>query len=115
MDFLNNITIEQILQVYSLCIIFDFLTGIFAAKINDEYKSSIARRGIWTTALEIFMVIFMTILVKIIPEVKAVGITLVTFLVHKEYKSICENLVKANIDLPNWMVKGLAVNKEKNK
>lgn len=115
MDFLNNITIEQMLQIYLLCIVFDFLTGIFAAKINNEYKSSIARKGIWTTGLEIFMLIFMTILVNIVPEVKAFEIALITFLVHKEYKSICENLVKAGKDLPDWMIKGLAVNKEKNK
>lgn len=108
MEFLNNITIEQMLQVYLLCIVSDFLTGTFAAKINEEYKSSIARKGIWTTGLEIFMVMVMTMLIKIIPEIKSFEMALIAFLVHKEYKSICENLKKANIDLPSWMTKGLA-------
>lgn len=108
MEFLNNVTIEQALQIYLLVIIFDFLTGTFAAKINNEYKSSIARRGIWTTGLEIFMLIFMTVLVKIVPEVKSFEMTLIAFLVYKEYRSICENLRKANINIPEWMTKGLA-------
>lgn len=112
MEFLNNITIEQALQVYLLCIVVDFMSGTFAAKINEEYKSSIARKGIWTTALEIFMVIAMTILVTIVPVVKSFEMALIAFLVHKEYRSICENLRKANIELPEWMTKGLAVNKK---
>lgn len=108
MEFLNNITIEQMLQVYLICIISDFITGTFAAKINNEYKSSIARKGIWTTALEIFMVIVMTMLIKIVPEIKSFEMTLIAFLVYKEYRSICENLRKANINIPEWMIKGLA-------
>lgn len=106
---LDFITVEKAMQIFLMCIVADFATGVIAANRNGNVKSSIMRKGIWLTSAEIVLLMLLFGFMKIVPEVNPYIRTIVGLLVFKELTSICENLEKTGLKLPGWIREGLAI------
>lgn len=105
------------LKIYLLLIIFDTLTGITAAVINKELKSSTMYVGIIKLIIEILAIAIFILATTEIPEILAYKMTVLTILLLKETISIIENLGRIGILVPQQIINMLPhaqINKENN-
>lgn len=90
----------------------DILTGITNAWIKGEIKSSILRKGLGKKMGEITIIAVSELFFYAIKLPVAVidGISL--YIVLMELISICENLIKLGVPIPNFVKKALDVTAE---
>ena len=90
----------------------DILTGIINAWIKGEIKSSILRKGLGKKMGEITIIAVSELFFYAIKLPVAVidGVSL--YIVLMELISICENLIKLGVPIPNFVKKALDVTAE---
>lgn len=91
----------------------DVLTGVINAWIKGEIKSSILRKGLGKKIGEIVVLAIgeLFLIAMSLPMVIINGISL--YIIVMELISICENLEKLGVPIPNFVKKALASTEEK--
>ena len=91
----------------------DVLTGVINAWIKGEIKSSILRKGLGKKIGEIVVLAIgeLFLIAMSLPMVVLNGISL--YIIVMELISICENLEKLGVPIPNFVKKALASTEEK--
>ncbi len=91
----------------------DVLTGIINAWIKGEIKSSILRKGLGKKIGEIVVLAIgeLFLIAMSLPMAVLNGISL--YIIVMELISICENLEKLGVPIPNFVKKALASTEEK--
>lgn len=91
----------------------DVLTGVINAWIKGEIKSSILRKGLGKKIGEIVVLAIgeLFLIAMSLPMVILNGISL--YIIVMELISICENLEKLGVPIPNFVKKALASTEEK--
>ena len=91
----------------------DVLTGIINAWIKGEIKSSILRKGLGKKIGEIVVLAIgeLFLIAMSLPMIVLNGISL--YIIVMELISICENLEKLGVPIPNFVKKALASTEEK--
>lgn len=91
----------------------DVLTGVISAWIKGEIKSSILRKGLGKKIGEIVVLAIgeLFLIAMSLPMVVLNGISL--YIIVMELISICENLEKLGVPIPNFVKKALASTEEK--
>lgn len=110
MDILkDNITLDILYLVFSLCVGFDVLTGIVKAWKNRKLKSKTLRDGLIGSVGELITLLMCMIATALIPILDIVVFMLMLFMILKELYSILENLIIIGVKFPTWLVQGLQV------
>ena len=91
----------------------DILTGVTNAWIKGEIKSSILRKGLGKKIGEIVVLAIgeLFLIAMSLPMIVLNGISL--YIIVMELISICENLEKLGVPIPNFVKKALASTEEK--
>lgn len=91
----------------------DVLTGVINAWIKGEIKSSILRKGLGKKIGEIVVLAIgeLFLIAMSLPMAVLNGISL--YIIVMELISICENLEKLGVPIPNFVKKALASTEEK--
>lgn len=91
----------------------DVLTGVTNAWIKGEIKSSILRKGLGKKIGEIVVLAIgeLFLIAMSLPMAVLNGISL--YIIVMELISICENLEKLGVPIPNFVKKALASTEEK--
>ena len=107
----TNTTWTIILPIILMAI--DVLTGVINAWIKGEIKSSILRKGLGKKIGEIVVLAIgeLFLIAMSLPMVILNGISL--YIIVMELISICENLEKLGVPIPNFVKKALASTEEK--
>lgn len=116
------------LFLVTIAIMFDIITGFLQAKINGTISSFIGHKGIWKKISE-FSAFFFGVFLDIsqihliglaslemnyqIPFKLPFGLFFGIYIIVCECISICENLYKADIKLPNFIINTLKIAKDK--
>lgn len=114
---LSEISITAVLQLFTLIIAADFITGVLVAAKNGKLKSRTCAHGLYRTSGEIIILLMAICLTKIIPEyTNEVKILIIGFIV-KECISLIENFNGLGIGWLDWSKKYLNdySDKEENK
>jgi toxin secretion/phage lysis holin len=94
----------------------DIITGLLNAWLKGEVKSSILRKGLAKKIGEICVILIGELFVTGLSLPAAVSSGISLYLIIMELISICENLEKLGVPIPNFIKKALATeSKEINK
>lgn len=105
----DNVTLEILYKVFTICVTFDVLTGIIKALKLGRLKSRTLRDGLFGSVGELITLLLCIIATSLIPLVGTIVFILMLFMILKELYSIIENLVVIGVKFPTWLVKGLQV------
>lgn len=105
----DNVTLEILYKVFTICVTFDVLTGIIKALKLGRLKSRTLRDGLFGSVGELITLLLCIIATSLIPLVGTIVFILMLFMILKELYSIIENLVVIGVKFPTWLIKGLQV------
>lgn len=110
---MQNITLDSLFIIFFVAIIVDFVTGVIAAAREGRLKSRTCSDGMFRSIGECIVLICAMFLAYIIPNdvsveflgvtitfVMLVGVFMIGF-IFKEGLSICENLKRMGVWIPN--------------
>ncbi|WP_404988442.1 phage holin family protein [Clostridium culturomicium] len=117
MDLVNllkeSITLEVLYYTFTFFVVFDILTGMVKAWKNGRFKSRTLRDGLFASLGEVILLALAIVIGILIPVAKPIIFMLFVFMCLKELASIVENLVQIGVHVPEWLIKGLNVYREK--
>ena len=91
----------------------DIITGLLNAWLKGEVKSSILRKGLAKKIGEMCVILMGEIFVAGLNLPRAVSSGISLYLIIMELISICENLEKLGVPIPNFIRKALDTTEEK--
>ena len=91
----------------------DIITGLLNAWLKGEVKSSILRKGLAKKIGEMCVILMGEIFVAGMNLPRAVSSGISLYLIIMELISICENLEKLGVPIPNFIRKALDTTEEK--
>lgn len=102
-----------LMRLFGLLITIDFLTGVLAHAKLGKLKSRTCSNGLFRSMGEVVVLGIFILLSSIIHNIhNYLGMFMIGFIL-KELMSVCENLVKLDVWLPQPLMKFLSVSIEK--
>lgn len=110
---MENLELSVLFQLFFGGIVIDFITGVMVAAKLGKLRSRTCSNGMFRSLGEfIVLTIFMTV-DSLIPSIHSyLGVFMIGFIL-KEGLSVCENLIKLDVWIPEFIKKGLEVSIEK--
>lgn len=102
-----SMDLVALLRLFATLIAIDFVTGIVAAARQGRLKSRTCSNGLFRSIGEVLVLGTFVIVNHFIPNVHDYLVMFLWGFVAKELLSICENLVKLDVWLPQPLVKFL--------
>lgn len=106
-EILGKINMITTLQLLTLAIFADFITGILVAAKNGKLKGRTCAYGLYRTLGEIIVLLIGICLTKIIPEYSNYIKMFIAIFIIKEIISLIENLNALGVSWLNWTKKYL--------
>ena len=100
-------------KLFFLAVCGDFITGVTAAAKEGRLKSRTCSDGMFRTVGEVFILVGATLVAHYVPELTEITSTLIIGLLFKEGISICENLNRLGVWLPQFLINTLESGKNK--
>ena len=107
------IDLSLLLRLFGLLIALDFLTGVLANARLGRLKSRTCSDGLFRSMGEVVVLGVFVLLNNIVPSVHDYLEMFMIGFILKELMSVCENLIKLDVWLPQPIVKFLSVGVEK--
>lgn len=103
---------DQVLSILLLLIVVDYVTGFFGSAVKGELSSKVGFNGILKKVLILVVVVIAVQLDKLAGQTNVIRYMVCFFYIANEGISILENISKAGVPLPNFMLNLLKVMKE---
>lgn len=110
---MNQITIEILFAIFFLEVSVDFITGIIASWKEGRLKSRICSDGMFRSIGEVIVLLVFMVLAELLPALSGILGTFMLGFIFKEGLSICENLERLDVWIPQTIKQGLEVSKNK--
>ena len=107
------IDLSLLLRLFGLLIALDFLTGVLANARLGRLKSRTCSDGLFRSMGEVVVLGVFVLLNNIVPSVHDYLEMFMIGFILKELMSVCENLIKLDVWLPQPIVKFLSVGVDK--
>lgn len=107
------IDLSLLLRLFGLLIALDFLTGVLANARLGKLKSRICSDGLFRSMGEVVVLGIFVLLNNIVPSVHNYLEMFMIGFILKELMSVCENLIKLDVWLPQPIIKFLSVGVDK--
>ena len=91
----------------------DFISGVMASAKEGRLKSRTCSNGMFRSMGEIFTVGVGVVVACYVPELHEIILVFTLGFLFKEGLSICENLVRLDVWIPDSLIKFLDVGKQK--
>ena len=102
-----------VFQLFFYAVCGDFVTGIMAAAKEGRLKSRRCSNGMFRTMGELFLLFAAVVVAKLIPAIEEIVLAMMLGILFKEGISICENLIRLDVWLPQSLIRYLEVGKDK--
>lgn len=103
------IDLSLLLRLFGLLIALDFLTGVLANARLGKLKSRICSDGLFRSMGEVVVLSVFVLLNSVIPNIHDYLEMFMIGFILKELMSVCENLIKLDVWLPQPIIKFLSV------
>ncbi|MGL4790954.1 MAG: phage holin family protein, partial [Anaerotignaceae bacterium] len=107
-DLTNTIELNTMFNIFFVLILTDFVTGVLSWGKVGKLKSRTCSNGIFRSLGEIIVLLLIMFLGNQIPAASTYLIPVVALFIFKEGLSICENLDRLGVWIPNVIKKTLA-------
>lgn len=107
------IDLSLLLRLFGLLIALDFLTGVLANARLGRLKSRTCSDGLFRSMGEVVVLGVFVLLNNIVPSVHDYLEMFMIGFILKELMSVCENLIKLDVWLPQPIIKFLSVGVDK--
>lgn len=107
------IDLSLLLRLFGLLIALDFLTGVLANARLGRLKSRTCSDGLFRSMGEVVVLGVFVLLNNIVPSVHNYLEMFMIGFILKELMSVCENLIKLDVWLPQPIIKFLSVGVDK--
>lgn len=105
--------LDSMLQVFTIIIVVDTVTGMIKGFSTGTYESKIFRRGLWQKCGYMLAVILAVQLDRILGNTGALRTALLFCFIANEGTSIIENLGEMGVPIPDPVINAIAVLKNK--
>lgn len=105
--------LSLLMRLFGFLIALDFLTGILAAARDGRLKSRTCSNGLFRSMGEIVVLGVFVLLNEMTPNIHDYLEMFMVGFILKELMSVCENLIKLDVWLPQPIVKFLSVGVDK--
>ena len=109
----DKVSLETLYYCFATSIGFDVFTGVIKAWKNGKLRSRTLRDGMFVSFGELIFLALCIGTTILIPTTHWIVFTVLVIMTMKELASILENLVAIGVQLPTWLIKGLAVYNDK--
>lgn len=100
-------------ELYFFAVCGDFISGVMASAKEGRLKSRTCSNGMFRSMGEIFTLIIGVVVACYMPELHEIILVFTLGFLFKEGLSICENLVRLDVWIPDSLIKFLDVGKQK--
>lgn len=100
-------------KLFFVAVCGDFITGITASAKENRLKSRHCSDGIFRSIGEVMTLVALMIVADLVPELHGIILTFMIGFMIKEALSICENLTRLGVWLPQSLIQMLEVSKDK--
>lgn len=108
-----SLDLSLLMRLFGFLIALDFLTGILAAARDGRLRSRTCSNGLFRSMGEIVVLGVFVLLNEMIPNVHDYLEMFMLGFILKELLSVCENLIKLDVWLPQPIIKLLSVGVDK--
>lgn len=105
--------LSLLMRLFGLLIAIDFLTGVLAAARDGRLRSRTCSNGLFRSMGEIVVLGVFIVFNEMIPSVHDYLEMFMFGFILKELLSVCENLIKLDVWLPQPIIKLLSVGVDK--
>ncbi|MGL5646695.1 MAG: phage holin family protein [Clostridium sp.] len=107
-DLTNTIELNTMFNIFFVLILTDFVTGVLSWGKVGKLKSRTCSNGIFRSLGEIIVLLLIMYIGNQLPNATTYLIPVVALFIFKEGLSICENLDRLGVWIPNVIKKTLA-------
>ena len=100
-------------KLFFIAVCGDFITGVTASAKEGKLKSRRCSDGIFRSIGEVMILVMFMIVAELMPELHGIILTFIVGFMLKEALSICENLTRLGVWLPQSLTDALEVGKNK--